>query len=53
MTGGFEFNNIIEGPYILWVGKAGFGVKASEIYVTAGIPWEGEIVLDDRYLIVH
>lgn len=53
LVGGFELNNIIEGPYILWVGKAGFGVKANEIYVTAGIAWEGEIVLDGKYLIEH
>ncbi len=51
LDGTFEFAEIIEGPYVLWIGKAGHGVKAREIYVTAGIAWEGETVLDGKYLI--
>ncbi len=49
LDGDFDLGEIIEGPYILWVGKSGFGVKVREIYVTANLAWEGDIVLDGSY----
>ena len=49
LDGDFDLGEIIEGPYVLWAGKAGFGVKIREIYVTADLVWEGDIILDGSY----
>ncbi len=48
-SGKFDLGEIIEGPYILWVGKGGYGVKVQEIYVTAGLTWDSQVVLNGTY----
>jgi len=45
----FKFEDIIEGPYVLWIGKSGYGIRAQEIYVTDGLTWQGDVVLDGTY----
>ena len=52
ITGSFMFSQIIEGPYVLWVGRSGDGAKVKDIFITAGMGCEGEIVLDGTYEIL-
>jgi hypothetical protein len=49
INGKFKFGDVIEGPYVLWVGKSGHGIRAQEIYVTDGLTWQGDVVLNGTY----